>query len=126
MNNKLFLLLVIFFAGCTASHQHDGTYVANKIDTGIITIWILNGDKLTTYSMGSTAVADCDQSSDKIELEDGRQFDFNEDGDIILSKSSNENSDYLMVKISDKTDYTPRDLEKIIDETHDNLSGKVR
>jgi hypothetical protein len=89
--------------GCSANHQYDGLYIANKEITGVTKVWILEGNELTIYSMGVVNVQRCKQYSDRIEIKAGNAYTVDDKGDIIIASDSVGNVDYRMVKYSDRT-----------------------
>jgi len=119
MKNKLLFSAVIFLAGCTANHEHDGLYIASREVTGITKAWILEGNVLTVYSMGTTEVLRCKQLNDGIELGDGEVYSFNSDGDLVSAKEEHKKNDYRMIKTSDRTKFNFGELDKIVNEAYE-------
>ena len=120
MKNKLFFVVAIFLIGCTANHQHDGLYVANRAVMGITKAWIIEGDVLTVYSMGAAEVLRCKQFNDRIEIKEGEVFIFNKDGDLVSSSETDRAKDYRMVKMSARTKYNVGELDKIVNDAYEN------
>jgi hypothetical protein len=116
MKEKLLLTIVILIliSGCT-SHDHDGLYIANLRVTGVTQAWILEGDYLTIYSAGITKVMECDQYSDRLEVEGDEVFYFSDKGDILMPEGKEKGMDYRMIRISEKTKYSQAELDKLID-----------
>lgn len=116
MKEKLLLTIVILILinGCT-SHDHDGLYIANLRVTGVTQAWILEGDYLTIYSAGITKVMECDQYSDRLEVEGDEVFYFSDKGDILMPDGKEKGMDYRMIRISEKTEYSQAELDKLID-----------
>jgi hypothetical protein len=112
MKNKSLFSVVIFLAGCAANHEHDGLYIANREVTGITKAWILEGNVLTVYSMGTTEVLRCKQFNDRIEIGDGEVYSFNGDGDLVSAKEAERKNDYRMIKKSERTKLTS-ELDKL-------------
>jgi hypothetical protein len=116
VNTIVILILGAMLVACGENHERDGLYMANKQIAGIKNVWILNGNEVTVYSMGVIKVGRCKQHGEKIVMEDGREFPFNEKGDVIITKGTGPDDEYSMTKISSKTDYSPEQIEKLIDE----------
>ena len=105
--------------GCTSEHAHDGLYVANISTSGMVNAWILKGDELTTYSLGVINVKSCRQTGDALVV--GRDtFRFNQQGDIVIRYDSTRSVDYRMRRVSDQTEYTISELNKLVDEVYDS------
>lgn len=125
MKNKLFFAVVIFLAGCTTNHQHDGLYIANRTLMGITKAWILEGDVMTVYSMGASEVFRIKQFDDRIEIKGGEVFIFNSDGNLVSSTDAGKAKNYRMIKISDRTKYNVGELDKIVNDAYEK-ERKIR
>ena len=120
MKNKLLFATLIFVVGCTTNHQHDGLYIANREVMGITKAWILEGDVLTVYSMGTTDVLHCKQFEDRIEIQGGEVFTFNSEGNLVSAKSEDRAKDYKMIKTSERTKYNFGELDKLVNDAYEN------
>jgi len=118
MRNKLFVAVVTLLTACT-NHQHDGLYLANREVMGITKAWILEGDVLTVYSMGASEALRCKQFDDRIEIQGGEVFDFNNDGDLVSSTDPDIAKKYRMIKISERTKYNVGELDKIVNDAYE-------
>ena len=118
MKNVLIFSVVIFL-GCTANHQHDGLYIANREVMGITKAWILEGDALTVYSMGTTEVLRCKQFDDRIEISGSEVYNFGSNGDLVPDKDEEKAKDYRMIKMSERTKYNFGELDKIVNEAYE-------
>ena len=118
MKRNVLFAFFILLSGCS-SHQHDGLYIANIRVTGITQAWILEGNYLTIYSAGMSKVMECDQYNDRVKVQGGEVFYFNEKGDILMPEGKEKGIDYRMIRMSDKTNYTQADLDQLIDEAYE-------
>ena len=118
MKKTILLITVILFSGCEANHQHDGLYIANQKVMGIMHAWILEGDQLTYYAVGTTKVKKCVQFEDRIEIEGGETYNFNAKGDIVISEAPDKTMKYGMVRVSERTKYTFKELDKLTDDAY--------
>ena len=119
MRYALLFLIVIFHAGCATNHEHDGLYIANRAVTGITKAWILEGNALTVYSMGTTEVVRCKQFGDRIEISGGEVYNFNDDGDLVSANGDEKTQGYRMIKMSERTKYNFGELDKIVNEAYE-------
>lgn len=85
---------------------------------GITKAWILEGDVVTVYSMGTTDVIRCKQFNDRIEIGD-EVYVFNNDGDLVSEKGDKKAKGYRMVKMSERTRYNFGELDKIVSEAYE-------
>ena len=114
MKNKLLLLLLISIAGCAANHEHDGLYIANKTTTGVIKVWILDGNNMMIYSMGAQQTIPCKQFNDRIEVKGDASYSFENDSTISISKDSGTDG-LKMLRISRNTKFNFGELDKLIE-----------
>lgn len=62
---------------------------------------------------------ECDQYNDRVKVQGGEVFYFNEKGDILMPEGKEKGIDYRMIRMSDKTNYTQADLDQLIDEAYE-------
>ena len=108
-----------------SDNAHDGLYLANQSVAGVFNVWILKGDELTIYAIGNIDVKRCKQYSDHLTV-DGKSFPFNDEGDVLILYDETRNRDYRMKRISDRTDYTISELNRLVEEAYDNEGSGAR
>ncbi|MGC3947325.1 MAG: hypothetical protein QM762_22885 [Chryseolinea sp.] len=111
-----FFLIFFLLAGCKVNHQHDGVYIAEKPNLGVMKAWIVEGNEITYYLMGEVKVARCKQYEDRIEVADDIVYRIDKDGNLVLPGKSGKTGDEKLIKRSSKTKFTHADLERMIDE----------
>jgi len=101
-------------AGCKANHEHDGLYIADQQITGVTHAWILEGDKMTIYSMGTFRAVDCKQYADRIETDKNETYYFNSGGSsIVVPKVGGKQVN--MKKVSNRTTFNIGELDKLVE-----------
>jgi hypothetical protein len=59
-------------------------------------------------------------------LVDGKSFPFNEQGDILISYDEARNRDYRMKRVSDRTDYSFSELNKLVEDAYNSEGSGAR
>ena len=109
------MLLLIVMGGCAANHTHDGLYIADKTVTGVIKVWILDGNEVTIYSMGAQHAVGCKQYDDRIEIKGEGVYRFENDSTILVAGNSRPDAGYKMIRTSKNTQFKIADLDKLIE-----------
>jgi hypothetical protein len=112
---KILLIALVVLAGCKANHQHDGLYIADQQITGVTQAWILEGDKMTIYSMGAIKALRCKQYADRIETEKDETYYLNTGGGSIVVPMVG-GKQVNMKKVSNRTTYNIGELDKLVED----------
>ena len=109
------ILIVFLLAGCSGNHQHDGLYIADKKFMGVTRAWIVEGNGVTIYIMGTVDAVRCKQYNDRIEVSN-KTYYFNPAGGIVVPGVTPNATGYTMNKVSTKTKYSFDELDKLIED----------
>jgi hypothetical protein len=116
MKFRIFFIIVILLAGCKENRQHDGVYISEVPQLGVMKTWIVEGNAITYYLMGEVKVAKCKQYSDRVETSEGVIYPIDKNGNLLIPDKGGKAPGEKLIKRTSNTKFNPAELEKMIDE----------
>lgn len=116
MKLRSLLFAFVLVSACKENHQHDGVYIAEQPYAGIMKTWIIEGNSLTSYTMGVVKITRCRQYEDRIETANDQVYRVDGAGNVIIPGTEGRTKDEKLIRRSSNTRFTPAELERMIDE----------